>query len=329
MKTFGNPPPLRLEIGDDTFRLNSSEEFELSLQARLDVRSLKHAQLRVLSDDALAEEFNGTGRMERVLVEALSSPTDDRYRIGRFLRRLNLNLITQDNDWRLIFAALAPLEDVYEAYKSVAAMQYLEYLGARKELVRSIQERRARHLVENPPARQRLASVPASSPRRRSWPEPPPVDPGPPAGEEAGAPRQTLVYDVAELCLPYTRGADLGRMAKGVAVEVSLEERQSLAVMLGVYKFLLVGGDPLRMIDDTGHDVRIHREKTIIGRGGHSNVAVDPAYTVVSRQHLIVESLAGGADPADRHLLLRHVHSRRSVASARPALSVAAQSFSS
>ena len=296
MKTFGNPPPLRLEIGDDTFRLNSPDEFELSLQARLDVRSLKHAQLRVLSDDALAAEFAGAGRMERVLMDVVSNAAGDRHRIGRFMRRLNLNLVTLDSDWRLIFAALAPLDDVYEDYKSVAVMQYLDYLGARKELVRSIQERRARHQLENaqPVPRRaagaRLRSVPAAAARREPWVEPPP-EVAMPAVEDGIAPRQILVYDAVELCLPYSRGPDFGRMPKGVSVEISLEERQSLTVLLGVYKFFLIGGSPLRLVDDSGHDVAVGAPKSIIGRGGHSDIAVDPSYTVVSRQHLILESI--------------------------------------
>jgi hypothetical protein len=129
----------------------------------------------------------------------------------------------------------------------------------------------------------------------RSRPEPPAQQSvGGAPGAGASLPpdiqlRQTFIFDLADLSLPYSRGPDLGRMPKGQPIELRMESHQSLTLMLGTYRFVLVAGEPYRLVDDTDTDSQLSHGKNIIGRGGRSDVVVDACCTSVSRQHLILD----------------------------------------
>jgi hypothetical protein len=319
MKDSPSNTTIRLKIGNDEIVIRSPEEFELALRPRLDVRSLKHAQISVLTDEALKEELEGIRALEQVLMDVLAQSMSQPGRIGKFLKRLNLNLITMDNEWREIFAAVARIGVKFDAYKQVAAVQYLEYLGQRKDLIKAIKERRQHHQQRHSKTFEQQAEDRGSQQPRRDVsprvvlqesfrsPEPPPaprarlrsnrisrgtIDEidisavGDPLDLDT---RQKLLFDFSALSSNEQKGVTFGRMSKGVSVTVHFEVYQVLSLMLAMHEFWIVAGDPFRFIDNFGHDVSVPFGKSVIGRSHHSEVPVDQSYNVISRRHLMLD----------------------------------------
>ncbi len=319
MKDSPSNTTIRLKIGNDEIVIRSPEELELALRPRLDVRSLKHAQISVLTDDALKEELEGIRALEQVLMDVLAQSMSQPGRIGKFLKRLNLNLITMDNEWREIFAAIAQIGVKFDAYKQVAAIQYLEYLGQRKDLIKAIKERRQNHQQRHSKTFGRQAENRASQqPRRDPSPrvvlqenfrssEPPPARPGRAKAQRLSRgtldeidivalgdsldldARQKLIFDLGALSDHGHKGITFGRMSKGVSVTVHFDVYQVLGLMLAMHEFWIVAGDPFRFVDNFGHDVSIPFGKSVIGRSHHSEVPVDQSYNVISRRHLMLD----------------------------------------
>jgi len=255
-----------LNVGAGPLRFRSSREFENMLGGKTVPSSTRIAILGGLSDDALMREADAGRLMEQRIVGALSYPGNG---IEQFLVQLDLSEITEDHDWRSIFAALRLLDGGAESYKKAALLKYVEYLSSGQQVVQTIRANRqggAMAVEERAPSG---------------------------AGTSPGT-RQDLVYDLAELAGmedPGGRGDkdEFSRMSKGESVAIQFGPHQSLSLMFAKYRFTLVSGNPFLLFDESGHDHKVRPGKNIIGRSAQSEVTLDSTYGAISRKHLIVE----------------------------------------
>jgi hypothetical protein len=106
--------------------------------------------------------------------------------------------------------------------------------------------------------------------------------------------RQTLIFDVPSLFPGPDREQHFSRLPKGESIEIAFAPHQSLWLILAQHRFLLVGGSPYLIIDESGEDARLRPGKNIVGRGPRCDAVLDGSYRTVSRQHLIVEIQENG-----------------------------------
>jgi hypothetical protein len=257
---------VELSVGAGQLKFKDLSEFEYALKDKTALSSTTVSGLGKLSDDALMREAEAYRSMERHIVDVLSSPENG---IDRFLKRLELDRISEDHDWRDLIGAIRNLDEACGPYKKAALLKYVAYLSAAQDIIRTIRVNR-------------LGSVDDPDDRVRGQ-----------ANADLSQ-RQRLMFDLQAL-------ADIGgtpalsnengfaRMSKGESVEIQFGQHQSLDIMLAKYRFTLVSGRPFLIIDETGHDLKVGAGKNIIGRSAHCNVTLGNAFGAVSRKHLVVE----------------------------------------
>ena len=258
--------PVQLQVGAGLLRFRNSRELEYALSGKTAPSSARVAVLGGLDDAVLARELDAYQVMEQRIVSAMSNPGNG---IDTFLARLDLDDVSDDHDWRGIFAGLRALDGSGGSYKKSALLKYLEYLTCGQEVIRTIRANR-------------FGGGMASDSR-------PAPDKAAPRVE-----RQALIYDLEELSgsepSESMRNNDqYARLEKGETLEIQFGAHQSLALMLAKYRFTLVSGDPYLLFDDSGHDLKVRVGKNVIGRSSQSDVVLDAAYGAISRKHLIVE----------------------------------------
>lgn len=253
---LGNHKTLKLKLGDSSYEFPSPEEFAFALTGRAGVPGTRVASLVDMNPETLRREAEAIRQVEQVFNDALDGSLRDVTRIGPFLKEMDLNLISQDHDWRAIIGALNAIEDPQEPYKKVALVKYVQYLAARRQTVTAIY-----------------------SVKRGARPDQ--------NGEANSKLRETAIFDLSEFG---DRDAELFvRMPKGETVEIDLEAEGSVLVMLAKHPCRIERNGKPSFVDDAGRGTPLRRGKNIVGRDTSCDVQVNVAYREVSRKHLIVE----------------------------------------
>lgn len=257
---------VELSVGAGQLRFKDLGQLEYALKDKTALSSDSVSALGKLSDDGLIREAEAYRSMEQRIVDMLSSPGNN---VEQFLKRLELDQISEDHDWRDLIGAIRTLDEGCEPYKKAALLKYVAYLSAAQDVIRTIRVNR-------------LGSVDKSDDRVRGKPN------------ADLAQRQRLMFDLQALsaiggtpALSDENG--FSRMSKGETVEVQFGEHQSLDIVLAKYRFSLVSGRPFLLVDETGHDLKLRPGKNIIGRSARCGVTLDSAFGAVSRKHLVVE----------------------------------------
>ncbi len=257
---------VELSVGAGQLRFKDLGQLEYALKDKTALSSDSVSALGKLSDDGLIREAEAYRSMEQRIVDMLSSPGNN---VEQFLKRLELDQISEDHDWRDLIGAIRTLDEGCEPYKKAALLKYVAYLSAAQDVIRTIRVNR-------------LGSVDESDDRVRGKPN------------ADLAQRQRLMFDLQALsaiggtpALSDENG--FSRMSKGETVEVQFGEHQSLDIVLAKYRFSLVSGRPFLLVDETGHDLKLRPGKNIIGRSARCGVTLDSAFGAVSRKHLVVE----------------------------------------
>ncbi len=247
---------LKLRLGEATYEFGSTEDFAFALAGRAGVPGARVGALVELNAEALRREAEAIRQVERLFNAALDGSLRDVTTISPFLKEIDLNLVSQDHDWRAIICSLNALEEPHEPYKKVALVKYVQYLVAR---------------------RQAVTAVYAS--RRGARPDS--------AVEGDGKLRDTAIFDLTELA--DGEGGEFSRIPKGETVEIDLESEGTVPVLLAQHRCRLeLDGKP-RFVDDAERGTVLRRGKNIVGRDATCEVLIDAAYRDVSRKHLIIE----------------------------------------
>lgn len=241
---------------------SSVGEFRAFLEGRTKVPPQRVDEFLEWDDQVLQEamgEVEGVlRRFAEAVADAASAPAGTR----DFLRALDLKLISQDHNWRAIFATVRAQSIWSDEHRELAIKNYLEYLGFRRRLLAFIQEKRA------------------SLSETRAWYFT--LTPTGAPGEE-GASRGAAAAPEGFYRLP-----------NGAPVELALPASRVLYVWLAGSRFQLVGSQPAQVITDQGESLPCFRDRNLVGRHVSSDVVVPERYVSVSRAHLLVEWHKGG-----------------------------------
>ena len=252
--------PLRLELEDRVLHFDSLGDFEFALSSRTEVPAAKVAELMRYDSDALAREARSIRAFERRLIEVIARGSEETERLDPLLRALDPKLFSQDHRWREVMRALASKDRRYDDFKRVALAKYAQYLGARQDLLRSL-----------------------DAARRAGG--------GPVPGEE-GDPRSTLLFAApAEEDGPR---AGFQRLPRGESLELELPPDGAVELVLSRHLFRLLAGDPPRLVDDQGRPQPLDPGRNTVGRSPDGNVVVDASYQDVSRLHLVIQVAQDG-----------------------------------
>jgi hypothetical protein len=211
-------------------------------------------------EDALLEVSQILRRFADAVADAAEDPTASR----DFLRALDLKLISQDHNWRAIFATVRAQSIWSDEHRRLAIKNYLEYLGFRRRLLAFVQEKRA------------------SLSQTRAWrfsqlPRPEPAAHGATQAVPGGADAPEGYY----------------RFPNGVPVDLALPVSRTVNVWLAGSRVLLVGSQPPQLVTDGGEHLPCLRDRNLVGRHVSCDVVVPERYVSVSRAHLLVEWRGG------------------------------------
>ena len=257
-------PGKSLKLGVDGHELTFStlEDFDFSLSGRAQVSAGAVTQLMQLSPADLRREATGIRDLERRFVDLLAEALKEPGAVGRQLRDVDPQQIAEDNRWRQIMSALITLGPGYDDYKRVALVKYVQYLAARRDIVKGIYAQRfAGHeplLGQDGSGNSALKETVVVEHRSGDETDPVPVR--------------------------------FQRLPRGETIRVSLPDDGCIAIVLARHKFLLFTGEFPRMTDDNGVNYPLKVGVNVVGRHPGNDVVVGGWYRDVSRKHLLVDT---------------------------------------
>lgn len=269
---------LSLVINGEEISFHTLAEFEFALGGRTNVPATKLADLIMLSPDELKREAKSIKAVEKRFVDILSRSIEQPGEIGRLVREVDIQVFSNDYDWRSIFKALNQEDEAYDELRRVAVVKYMQYLRSRQDVIKQTYKVKLKETGKQGEAR---------SPAREVLS---------PIEETKDQFKETSIFDSMSLEMPIEPlpNSALTRLPKGEAVSVKPQADTEFDLRLSKHPFVFRNGAVRELVDEFGHAHRIEAGKNIIGRDSVCNIVVDSALRDVSRMHLIIEPLDGG-----------------------------------
>lgn len=258
---------LKFELDGRTIRFATLDDFEFSLSGRAQIAASSVSSLLQLAPNELRREASRIRDMERRFVDLLAGALKDPGAVGEMLRGVDASLVAEDNQWRAIMEALIDASPGFDEYKYLALVKYMQYLAARRDVVKSIYAQRFG--AQEPLAAQE------------------------PVGEP-GAKSTLLIEDDSE-SKPEASQIRFQRLPHGETVTVRTPSNGGLSIRLSRHKFQLFAADTPRLTDDNGVNYPLKPGVNVIGRHPDNDVVVGGWYRDVSRKHLMVDA-SGSSD---------------------------------
>jgi len=264
--------PLILDLPERTVTINGLAELEFCLDSRTHFPAARVAALIALPDADIRRQAEEIRRVQKRFAAVLARTIHQPERIGDLMLALGTRGFTQDHDWREIAESVAHQPPAYDAYKRLVLLKYIEYLGARHQVLRSL------HAAHPPPA----GTTTTAS--------------GAPAAPLASADRTRVAafQDTAIFAAPPTAvpGGGFLALPRGEPTRIELADGRELALRLGAEEFKLFPGPRFHLVDGAGAIHRLGEGRSSVGRHAENTVVISPRLRTVSRRHLVIEPLA-------------------------------------
>ena len=248
---------LKLRIVDASYEFVTTEDFAFALAGRAGVPGTRISSLVEMNVLSLRREAEAIRHVEQIFNDALNGTLHDVTRISPFLKEIDLNLISQDHDWREIVRSLNSTTEPQESFKKVALVKYVQYLAARRQAVTAIYSIR----------------------RDQSQPER--------EADNESKMRETAIFDISELA--NIDEESFARIPKGESVEVDLAVDNQVSIWLAKHRCRLANKDGTTVFfDDAEQATQLRPGRNIIGRDASCDILINSAYREISRKHLIL-----------------------------------------
>jgi hypothetical protein len=249
---------LKLQIAEASYEFASPKDFTFALAGRAGVPGTRIGALVEMSISSLRREAEAIRHVEQTFNDALDGTLRDVTSISPFLKEIDLNLISQDHDWRTIVSSLNSSSEPQEPFKKVALVKYVQYLAARRQAVAAIYAIR----------------------RDTSQPEK--------EIDNESKMRETAIFDITELA-----NADeepFIRIPKGEPVEVDLAIDKKVSVLLAKHRCRLRNKDGMIVFfNDAEQATQLRPGRNIVGRDASCDILIKSTYREISRKHLLLE----------------------------------------
>jgi hypothetical protein len=250
------------------------KEFEFTLRSRTEFPATRVRDLMTMTPAKLEESATKIRHVERDFADILAQAVHHPELIGEYFREIETTLFSNDHSWRDIMEGLTRLSPTFDAYKRVALVKYMQYLGARQNIMRSL-------FIEKTKGDDN-ASVHAT--RKAD-------------DVTAFAAGDTAIFDLKQI---QTNDSDDEKdqasnyisIAKGETVTLHLGQEREVELVLAGNRMRLFTGRDFYMADDDNNTYPLHTGKNLIGRHSGCDVVLDSICRAVSRNHLIVQPIS-------------------------------------
>lgn len=264
---------LTLVVNGDEISFNTLTEFEFALGGRTNVPATKLADLIMQSPEELKREAKSIKAVERRFVDILSRSMEQPGEIGKLVREIDIQVFSNDYDWRAIFKALNQQDEDYDDLRRLALVKYMQYLRSRQDVIKQTYKVKMKEVE-----------------RSRA-----PNEPLTPLEETKDSLKETSIFDSISVEAPLDAAQHtFARLPKGEAVMVRPAHDTEFEFKLSKHLFVFRNGRPRTIIDDQGQQHRLAEGKNILGRDAVCNIVVGTNMRDVSRMHLIIEPLEDG-----------------------------------
>ncbi len=268
--------PLVLDLPERAVTFNGVAEFEFCLDSRTEYPVGRIAELVDLSGDALRKRAAEIRTVEKRFADALARTIREPDAVGELLHSLVGKLFSQDHDWREIADCVAHQPPQFDAYKRLVLVKYLQYLGSRQEVLRSLYAERMRDTTAD--ARPvEPAAPPVAAPRRAETHD----------DTRIAALNETAIFDLAAPANEHA--ATHLELPRGEEVEVQLHDGREMPMLLAGERFTLFPGQHFHLVDAAGTVHPLRPGRNVVGRHASNEVVVAPSQRSISRRHLVIE----------------------------------------
>ena len=216
---------LRLTLNGQTLVFKSLDDFSFAIESRTCVPSVRFEELLNQEPADLWHEADSIKSVEKNLVDILEDALCDASVCGPAIRGLGLQIFSKDHDWRLIVEALNELSDEFDGYKRLALIKYMQYLGARQEILRLI------FAIKNKGGAHDHAT---------------------PDDDDDIAALETVLFDRSELEDHEPAPRTLQRLPQGEAIKIYALPGHPVEVMLAKHLFKLINDNGWALCDTHG-----------------------------------------------------------------------------
>lgn len=262
---------LRFSLDGKVLYFKTLDDFSFAIECRTSVPSARFNELLGRPTADLWHEADSIKAVEKNLVSILEDALCDASPCGPAIRGLGLQIFSNDHDWRSMMEALNELSDEYDGYKRLALIKYMQYLGARQEVLRLI------FAVKN----------------KADVLDDPLFD----DSDEAFGTRETVLFDTSQLQGRATAAHQLERLPQGEAVRIYALPGHAVEMRLAKHACKLINDNGWALIDPQGDRYPLAKRQNMIGRGSDNDITLGSGFRNVSRRHLI-------AEPIDDHVIL-------------------------
>lgn len=248
--------PMALLWGTQKLRFEAPHDFAFALSARTSVPLSRWQQFLQSSGVELETELQNIDSLKRRIGHVMAAYDSRRQPCGPAIGQIGSAAFSKDHDWRTIVARLIELPTDCDLFVRVALQKYHLYLEARHSTVRLAMATKA----------------PTTDPDERS--------------------KATVMLALSPNMSPFER-VDLCRLPQGKAVTLHLAHGNAISLKLAKHPFSLTHGQAWMLVAADGIAYTLHAGLNRVGRGRDNDIALDPDFRNVSRQHLLAQPLSG------------------------------------
>lgn len=257
--------PIEMTIGEQTLKFSSLSDFEFALSGRTCVPSKKITSMVKFSTEELRKEAKTIKDIEKQFVSILSKSIEDPESINRALREMDAQIFSQDNNWRMIIAALHDGDEELNEFRRVALVKYMQYLSSRQEIIKYLYSEKKKHLKSSSTS----------------------------STEAGNGFKDTLILEntVFEPLQGGGSSAEMDKMPKGENVTVKLKPGTELDILISKHPCKIIRDESgNKFIDNAGRSYVLKVGKNVIGRDSKTDIMLEPSLRDVSRMHLVIET---------------------------------------
>ena len=253
-------------VGDRILTFHSVDDFEFSMNGRTSVPSKKITDLVKQSPQKLRKEASTIKEVEKRFVAILSRSIENPDSVNRALRELDINIFSQDHNWRNIIAACNKGGDELNPYRKVALVKYMQYLSSRQDIIKYL------YSEKQTAANSIIPTMETSE-------------------EQSDRLSGTFILEGSIVeSLKEAKPDGYERLPKGEAVTIQLDNGKKVDIKLSKHKCALSSRNGLIFIDQSGKKYPLNKGTNAIGRDVNSTIKLDSALRDVSRLHLLIEN---------------------------------------
>jgi len=259
-----------LQLGPESLRFETEDEFKAFLKARANVSAGTLSQLKEMSHDRLDRHLQRNERICKFTLGLLLQVVEHATPVDMLWRELDISELPDEQQWPAILFAVSSNDDLPEALKRETVERFIEFLRARKALlIRLIELSEATQIVRH----QETAEFEAV------------LDNVPPPDDE-------VPDDLTGAAM--TRGRDYRRIPAGENLALDLKDEDRVNLYLSRWKISLCMRGGAIYVEEDGNTMPLHLGENVVGRSANCEVPVTNAPLDVSRKHLVINWIEGG-----------------------------------